>query len=116
MFEPTGANFGVARKKGGGEEAFGGREGARFVLKKTSDGGGDGRVEVVGGDERLNESDVGGARGGERRGGQNEFLKRREGKFSAQKREKEARRKAAFRFGENGAEGGVGDDEIASGN
>ena len=55
--------------KRGVEEAFGGREGARFVFEQTSDGGVDGRVEVVGGNERLNEPDVGGARSVEGRGG-----------------------------------------------
>lgn len=69
MFEPTGANFGVGWEKRGVEKAFGGREGTRFVRKKAVDGGGDGRVEVVGGDERLNESDVDGARSVEGRGG-----------------------------------------------
>lgn len=116
MFEPTGADFGVGREKRGVEKAFGGRERARFVRKKAVDGGGDGRGEVAGFDERLNEPDVGGAGSGERRGGQNELLKRGERQFSAQKREEKTRRKAAFRFGEDGAEGRVGDDEIASGN
>ena len=116
MLEPTGANFGVGREKRGVEKSFGGREGTRFVVEQTSDGVGDRRVESVRFDERLNESDVGGARGGEGRGGQNELLKRGERKFSAQKREEKARRKTAFRFGEDGAEGRVGDDEVASGN
>ena len=116
MLEPTGANFGVARKKSGVEKAFGGRERARFVFEKTGDGGGDGRVEGGGFDERLNESDFDGAGSGERRGGQNELLKRGERQFSAQKREEKARRKAAFRFGEDGAKRRVGDDEIANGN
>lgn len=116
MFEPTGADFGVGREKRGVEKAFGGREGARFVREKAGDGGVDGRVEVVGGGERLNESDVGGASGGERRGGQNELLERGERQFSAQKREEKTRRKAAFRFGEDGAKRRVGDDEIANGN
>ena len=83
MFEPTDADFVVAREKRGVEEAFGGREGTRFVREKTGDGGVDGRVKVVGGDERLNEPDVGGARSVEGRGGQNELLKRGERVFSA---------------------------------
>lgn len=116
MFEPTGADFGVGREKRGVEKAFGGREGTRFVREESGDGGVDGRVEVVGGGERLNEPDVGGARSVERRGGQNELLERGERQFSAQKREKKTRRKTAFRFGEDGAERRVGDDEIASGN
>ena len=58
-------------------------EGTRFVREKTGDGGVDGRVKVVGGDERLNEPDVGGARSVEGRGGQNELLKRGERVFSA---------------------------------
>ena len=116
MFEPTGADFGVSREQRGVEKAFGDRERARFVRKKAVDGGGEGRVEVVGFDERLNEPNFDGASGGEGRGGQNEFLKRGERVFSAQKREEKTRRKAAFRFGEDGAESRVGDDEIANGN
>ena len=116
MFEPTRADFGVGRKKRGVEEAFGGRERARFVFEKAVDGGGDGRVESVGFDERLNESDVERARSGEGRGGQNELLKRGERVFSAQKRKEKTRRKAAFRFGKDGAKSRVGDDEIANGN
>lgn len=116
MFEPTGADFGVGREKRGVEKAFGGRERARFVRKEAGDGVGDGRVEGVGGDERLNESDVDGAGSVEGRGGKNELLERGERVFSAQKREKKTWRKAAFRFGEDGAEGRVGDDEIANGN
>jgi hypothetical protein len=69
VFEPTGADFGVGREKRGVEESFGGREGTRFVFEETSDGGVDGRVEVVEGNERLNEPDVGGARSVEGRGG-----------------------------------------------
>ena len=116
MLEPTGAEFGVGREKRGVEKAFGGCERARFVRKKAVDGGVDGRVESVRFDERLNEPDFEGARGGEGLSGQNKLLKRGERQFSAQKREEKARRKAAFRFGEDGAEGRIGDDEVASGN
>lgn len=116
MFEPTGANFGVGRKKRGVEEAFRRRERERLGVEQTGDGGVDGRVEFGRRGERLNESDGDGAFGGEGGGGQNELLKRGERNFSAQKRKEETGRKTAARFGKNGAKSRVGDDEIASGN